>query len=317
MPPWLRGGATRCGSGTALAAWSCLGDDRGHSPSHAPLLAPLALDRSAMALGLTLLAGLSTGIGSLIGLGSNPNSRRFLTLSLGFSAGAMVYVSLVEILPKARLVLQPLLGVRLGYGAAVAAFFVGIAAMALIDRWLPVHDATGAFQQVRSHSKTDPGGAASVDPSRRRRLLRLGLFSALAIAIHNFPEGLATFLGALANPQLGVSIAVAIGIHNIPEGLAVSAPVYFATGSRRIAFWVSFLSGLAEPIGGLVGFLLFRSLPNPTVFGLVFAALAGVMVYVSLDELLPAARDYGDQELTIVSLMAGMAVMALSLVLLA
>ena len=268
-----------------------------------------------MALGLTLLAGLSTGIGSLIGLGSNPNSRRFLTLSLGFSAGAMVYVSLVEILPKARLVLQPLLGLRLGYAAAVLAFFAGIAAMALIDRWLPVHDATGAFQQVRTQA--EGGGAGVVDPDRRRRLLRLGLFSALAIGIHNFPEGLATFLGALANPQLGVSIAVAIGIHNIPEGLAVSAPVYFATGSRRIAFWVSFLSGLAEPIGGLVGFLLFRSLPNPTVFGLVFAALAGVMVYVSLDELLPAARDYDDQELTIVSLMAGMAVMALSLVLLA
>jgi len=264
-----------------------------------------------MALGLTLLAGLSTGIGSLIGLGSNPNSRRFLTLSLGFSAGAMVYVSLVEILPKARLVLEPLLGRRLGYAAAVLAFFVGIAGMALMDRWLPVHDATGALQQLQ------PGAEAARDPARRRRLLRMGLFSAMAIGIHNFPEGLATFLGALTNPQLGVSIAVAIGIHNIPEGLAVSAPVYFATGSRRIAFWVSFLSGLAEPIGGLVGFVLFRSLPNPIGFGLVFAALAGVMVYVSLDELLPAARDYGDQELTIISLMAGMAVMAISLVLLA
>jgi len=264
-----------------------------------------------MALGLTLLAGLSTGIGSLIGLGSNPNSRRFLTLSLGFSAGAMVYVSLVEILPKARLVLQPLLGLRLGYAAAVLAFFVGICGMALIDRWLPVHDATGALQELQ------PGTKGTGDPARRRRLLRLGLFSAMAIGIHNFPEGLATFLGALTNPQLGVSIAVAIGIHNIPEGLAVSAPVYFATGSRRLAFWVSFLSGLAEPIGGLVGFVLFRSLPNPIGFGLVFAALAGVMVYVSLDELLPAARDYGDQELTILSLMAGMAVMAVSLVLLA
>jgi len=264
-----------------------------------------------MALGLTLLAGLSTGIGSLIGLGSNPNSRRFLTLSLGFSAGAMVYVSLVEILPKARLVLVPLLGTRLGYGAAVLAFFVGIVGMALIDRWLPVHDAAGALQQLR------PGDQNTADPGRRRRLLRLGVFSALAIGIHNFPEGLATFLGALTNPQLGVSIAVAIGIHNIPEGLAVSAPVYFATGNRRLAFWVSFLSGLAEPIGGLVGYVLFRSMPNPIGFGMVFAALAGVMVYVSLDELLPAARDYGDQDLTVISLMAGMAVMALSLVLLA
>lgn len=264
-----------------------------------------------MALGLTLLAGLSTGIGSLIGLGSRPTSHRFLTLSLGFSAGAMVYVSLVEILPKARLVLAPLLGARLGYAAAVLGFLVGIVVMAQIDRLLPVHDSSGAIEQLGQASRS------LQDPGHRRRLLRMGLFSALAIGIHNFPEGLATFLGALANPQLGVSIAVAIGIHNIPEGLAVSAPVYFATGSRRIAFWVSFLSGLAEPIGGLIGFLLFRTLPNPIAFGLVFAGLAGVMVYVSLDELLPAARDYDEQNLAMTSLVAGMAVMALSLVLLA
>jgi ZIP family zinc transporter len=273
---------------------------------------------SEWALGLTLLAGLSTGIGSLIGLGSSRNNRTFLTLSLGFSAGAMVYVSLVEILPKARLVLTPLLGQRGGYGAAVLAFFAVMAAMALVDSRLPVHDPSEVFVQV---SPTDGGPGTSQDglpetPNHRRRLLRMGLFTALAIAIHNFPEGLATFLGALSNPRLGLSIAVAIAIHNIPEGLAVSAPVYYATQSRRTAFWVSFLSGLAEPVGGLLGYLLFRSFPNPLVFGLVFAGVAGVMVYVSLDELLPAAREYGDHHLAISSLMVGMAVMALSLVLL-
>lgn len=266
---------------------------------------PVAAGNSEWALGLTLLAGLSTAIGSLIGLGSSRNNRTFLTLSLGFSAGAMVFVSLVEILPKARLVLHPVLGQRWGYGAAVVAFFAGMAVMALVDGRLPVHDASEVF------------GGLPEGPADRRRLLRMGLFAALAIAIHNFPEGLATFLGALSNPKLGLSIAVAIAIHNIPEGLAVSAPVYFATRSRRTAFWVSFLSGLAEPVGGLLGYLLFRSFPNPLVFGLVFAAVAGVMVYVSLDELLPAAREYGDHHLAISSLMAGMAVMALSLVLLA
>jgi ZIP family zinc transporter len=266
---------------------------------------PAVVSNSQWALALTLFAGLSTGIGSLIGLGPSRNNRSFLTLSLGFSAGAMVYVSFVEILPKARLVLTPLLGRQGGYGAAVAAFFTGILAMALVDGWLPVHDPAEAFQQANGST------------SDRRRLLRLGLFSALAIAIHNFPEGLATFLGALSNPQLGVSIAVAIAIHNIPEGLAVSTPVYFATHSRWTAFWVSFLSGVAEPIGGLLGFLLFRSFPNPLLFGLVFAAVAGIMVYVSLDELLPTAREYGAHHLAIGSLMAGMAVMAISLVLLA
>jgi ZIP family zinc transporter len=272
---------------------------------------PIATGNSEWALGLTLLAGLSTGIGSLIGLGSSRNNRTFLTLSLGFSAGAMVFVSLVEILPKARLVLTPLLGQRGGYGAALLAFFAGMAAMALVDGWLPVHDPSEAFGQV-----SPAGGERPESQAHRRRMLRMGLFTALAIGIHNFPEGLATFLGAMSNPRLGVSIAVAIAIHNIPEGLAVSAPVYYATHSRRTAFWVSFLSGLAEPVGGLLGYLLFRSFPNPLVFGLVFAAVAGVMVYVSLDELLPAARDYGDHHLAISSLMMGMAVMALSLVLL-
>lgn len=262
------------------------------------------LDNSLWALALTGLAGLSTGIGSLIGLGPGRDNRTFLTLALGFSAGAMVYVSLVEILPKARLALSPLLGFRGGYGLAVVAFFLGIGAMALLDRCLPAHDTSAAL---------DP----SASRGHRRRLLRLGLFSALALAIHNVPEGLATFLGALTTPRLGVSIAVAVAIHNIPEGLAVSAPVYFATRSRWTAFWVSFLSGLAEPAGGLLGFVLFRSFPTPLLFGLVFAAVAGVMVYVSLDELLPAARDYGEHQLAIGSMMAGMAVMAVSLVLLA
>lgn len=286
-------------------------------PLPVPLPNPIATGNSEWALGLTLLAGLSTGIGSLIGLGSSRNNRTFLTLSLGFSAGAMVFVSMVEILPKARVVLTPLLGQRGGYGATLLAFFVGMVAMALVDGWLPVHDPSEVFGQVSPGSESPSAiGGRPETKAHRRRLLRMGLFSALAIGIHNFPEGLATFLGALSNPRLGLSIAVAIAIHNIPEGLAVSAPVYYATHSRHTAFWVSFLSGLAEPVGGLLGYLLFRSFPNPLVFGLVFAAVAGVMVYVSLDELLPTAREYGDHHLAITSLMAGMAVMALSLVLL-
>ncbi len=269
-----------------------------------------ASQHSSFALGLTILAGLSTGIGSLLGLSTRRSNTTFLTLSLGFSAGAMIYISLVEILPKARLALQPLLGNSLGYLATVLAFFAGIALTALIDQLLPSHDAAVLFklQSEVGDNQTAMG---------RRRLWRVGLFSALAIAIHNFPEGLATFLGALNNPRVGVSIAVAIAIHNIPEGLAVSAPIYFATGSRRKAFWWSFLSGVAEPLGGLVGYFLFQSFPNQLAFGLVFAGVAGVMLYISFDELLPAAKEYGEQQHAIWSLIAGMAVMAISLVLLA
>ena len=278
------------------------------------------IEHSQLALTLTFLAGLTTGIGGLIGLSSRRFSAEFITIALGFSAGAMVYVSLVEILPKARLALQPLLGAQLGYGCTVLAFFAGILLMALVDGLLPTHPAIESIQDLAASPAQAADKLAYRRPDQqspqRSKLLRMGVFSAVALFIHNFPEGLATFLGALENPKVGVSIAVAIAIHNIPEGLAVSAPVFFATRSRSKAFWASLLSGMAEPLGGLMGFFLFRSFPNPLIFGLVFAAVAGVMVYVSLDELLPAATGYGNHRLAIASLIAGMFVMAASLVLL-
>jgi ZIP family zinc transporter len=278
------------------------------------------IEHSQLALTLTFLAGLTTGIGGLIGLSSRRFSTEFITMALGFSAGAMVYVSLVEILPKARLALQPLLGAQLGYGCTVLAFFAGILLMALVDGLLPTHPAIESIQDLAASPAQTADKSPDMRPDQqspqRSKLLRMGVFSALALFIHNFPEGLATFLGALENPKVGLSIAVAIAIHNIPEGLAVSAPVFFATRSRSKAFWAAFLSGMAEPLGGLMGFFLFRSFPNPLIFGLVFAAVAGVMVYVSLDELLPAATGYGNHRLAIASLIAGMFVMAVSLVLL-
>ncbi len=253
---------------------------------------------------LTLAAGLCTGLGSLLGLVSRRFSPRVLTLSLSFSAGVMIYVSFVEIFPKARQSLALGLGPAAGYVATVLAFFAGMVLIALIDNALPSHNL--------ALTEGDQPGVQS------QTLLRTGLFSALAIAIHNFPEGLATFVGALSSPRLGIGIAIAIAIHNIPEGLAISAPVYYATGSRRKAFWVSFASGLAEPIGAVVGYVFLRSYLSPTVMGLVFASVAGLMVYICLDELLPAAQRTGaHHHLMIAGVTAGMVVMSISLVLLA
>ena len=141
----------------------------------------------------------------------------------------------------------------------------------------------------------------------------MGMFSALAIAIHNFPEGLATFMGALTDPTLGISIAVAVAIHNIPEGIAVSVPIYYATKNRKKAFWLSFLSGLAEPVGALIGYFVLRSIFNDSTFGLIFAGVAGIMIYISLDELLPTAEEYGEHHIAIGGMVGGMAVMAISL----
>ncbi len=256
---------------------------------------------------LTLGAGLSTGLGSALGLLNRGFSPRVLTLALSFSAGVMLYVSFVEIFPKARQSLSSALGSTPGYWATVLAFFGGIVAIALIDRLLPRHEngLTPALQNLGRTSRSNP------------ELLRTGLFSALAIAIHNFPEGLATFIGALSSPRLGIGIAIAIAIHNIPEGLAVSAPIFYATGSRRKAFWISLASGLAEPVGAVVGFVFLGTMLNDLVLGLVFASVAGVMIYICLDELLPTAQRMGSHHhLMIGGVLAGMVVMSLSLLLL-
>jgi ZIP family zinc transporter len=140
--------------------------------------------------------------------------------------------------------------------------------------------------------------------------------TAIALAIHNLPEGIATFTSAMVNPALGISIAVAIAIHNIPEGIAVSVPVYYATCSRKKAFAYSFLSGFAEPLGAVLGFLFLLRFPGETVFGVMSAAVAGIMIFISLDELLPSAQKYGEPHLAIYGLIGGMMVMATTLIML-
>ncbi|MFA6807324.1 MAG: zinc transporter ZupT, partial [Bacteroidales bacterium] len=151
---------------------------------------------------------------------------------------------------------------------------------------------------------------------RNSKLMRVGLMTAIVIAIHNFPEGIATFISAMESPQLGIAIAVAIAIHNIPEGIAVSIPIYQATGNKKKAFWFSFLTGLAEPIGAIIAYLILMPFLSHTLLACIFALVAGIMVFISLDELLPAAREYGEHHISIYGLISGMAIMAISLILL-
>lgn len=257
---------------------------------------------------LTLFAGLSTGIGSALTLLTKKTSPRFLSISLGFSAGVMIYVSFTDILVKANESLTAALGSIIGAWAAAGAFFFGILFIAVIDKVIPETE-----NPHEIHTVEEMDGKSE---EHKSKLMRMGLFTALALAIHNFPEGLATFMAALSDPVTGISIAIAIAIHNIPEGIAVAVPVFYATGSRKKAFTLSFLSGLAEPLGAMAGFLILYRFLNDTVFGLVFAIVAGIMVYISLDELLPAAKEYGEHHLAIYGLIAGMVVMALSILLL-
>ena len=260
-----------------------------------------------LAFGLTLFAGLSTGIGSAMAFFARRTNTRFLSGAMGFSAGAMIYVSFTEILGEAEHALVSSYGESVGAFWTVVAFFSGIVVIAIIDRLVPEHG-----------NPHEPGSIENMTESRRpARLMRMGVFTALAIGIHNFPEGMATFAATLADPSIGLPIAIAVAIHNIPEGIAVSIPIYYATGSRKKAFWLSFLSGLSEPVGALVGWLVLSAFFSPALMGWLLASVAGIMVFISLDELLPAAREYGEGHLAIYGLIAGMAVMAASLLLLA
>jgi zinc transporter, ZIP family len=247
------------------------------------------------ALLLSALAGLSTTIGSVLALFVRKPGSRLMTLTLGFSGGVMMLVSFVELLPGGIEVL--------GFATANLAFFGGMLVMFLIDALIP-HD------YMAEHHRTEVG---EDDTAMKSRLLKAGLFVALGLGIHNFPEGMASFATTLSDPQLGIAIAIAIAIHNIPEGLAVSAPVYAATGSRSKAFWWSFLSGVAEPAGALLAAAVLLPFLTEALLGGLLSAVAGMMVFISIDELLPISRAYGEEHLSIVGVVVGMVVMSFSL----
>ena len=268
---------------------------------------------------LTLFAGLSTGIGSLIAFFAKKTNKKFLSVSLGFSAGVMIYVSMIEIFGKAQDALTIELGEKMGAVWTVIAFFGGMFLIALIDKVIPSaenpHEPRNVIADCEGCGECEVCVKEQKQKREKEQLMRTGVFTALAIAIHNFPEGMATFVSAFQDPSVAIPVVAAIAIHNIPEGIAVSVPIYQATGSRKRAFSYSFLSGLAEPIGALMGWLILIPIMSDMVYGIIFAAVAGIMVFISIDELLPAAREYGEHHLSVYGMIGGMIVMAISLLL--
>ncbi len=264
-----------------------------------------SIENIVFAFALSLFAGLSTAIGGALGLFTSKTNTKFLSLSLGFSAGVMIYISFVEIFPEARHALAEAYPQKQADWITVLGFFVGIFVIGMIDRLIPSEDNPHEIRKVEELNEQKN--------TKSKRLLRVGLFTALAVAIHNLPEGMASFTAALLEPELGIAIAIAVAIHNIPEGIAVSVPVYHATGNRKKAFWAAFLSGLAEPVGALLVWMVLMPFLSASLLGFLFAMIAGIMVFISLDELLPAAEEYGEHHLSIYGLIGGMAVMAISL----
>jgi len=292
-----------------------------------------------IAFGFTLFAGMATGIGSIIAFTAKRTNYRFLSVATGFSAGVMLYVSFVEIFFKGAESLTVQYGDYWGHWVNAASFFGGILLIGVIDNLIPSaenphephpeeltaplrdplapvpEDYHAACQGIETGLLSGPDYTAS-----NSRLMRMGLFTALAIGIHNFPEGLATFLAALQDPKVGLAIAIAIALHNIPEGISVSVPIFYATGDRKKAFVYSLLSGLAEPVGAGVAYVVLLVLVGgphgvipPQLMGILFGGVAGVMVYISLDELLPTSQAYGKGHDSLFGLIGGMLVMAVSL----
>jgi ZIP family zinc transporter len=267
---------------------------------------------------LATFAGLSTGIGGAIAIAMCRPQCWHLALILGFSAGVMIYISFAELLATSV--------EELGLGSANIAFFAGMALIGILDYAIPheykeerldgAHPSLAARREGREEGLSGDGASARVY-GRSSVLMRAGVLTALGVAIHNLPEGLVVFSsGIAAEATTGLVVAIAVGLHNIPEGISIFVPVYEATGSRKRAFAYSFFAGIAEPIGALLGYAILLPFFTESVVSGLLAFAAGIMVYISLDELLPAANKYGEAHLTIVGIGAGMAVMALSLFLL-
>lgn len=242
---------------------------------------------------LCLIAGFFTVIGSLLTFFIRDFKKSYLQFFLGVSAGVMIYVSFFELLPPA---------VRtLGALKANIAFFGGIIMVMLLDFLVP-------HEYIAERIKPD---------THDKKLMAAGIFTALGIAIHNFPEGMAVFMSALVNIKLGTALAIAIALHNIPEGISVAMPIFYATKSRRKAFWYSFLAGFAEPAGAVVAILLLMPFLNPPVISFTLAFVAGIMVFISFDELLPLSSAQSDagNHVSILGVITGMVIMAASLIL--
>ncbi|HFU5771301.1 TPA: zinc transporter ZupT [Campylobacter jejuni] len=277
-----------------------------------------------IAMLLTLFAGFSTAIGSIIAFFSRKDDLRVLSLGLGFSAGVMIYISFMEILPTALKDFKNHYDSHWAELLGLACFFGGILISLLIDKLIPEDVNPHEPKEDLSELKICPLPQKGQNPPKfhpgekwhqinTKALKRTGIFTALAIAIHNFPEGFATFISSLDNLTLGIAIAIAVAIHNIPEGLAVSLPIYHATGDKKKAFIYSALSGFAEPLGAFAGALILLPFIGDLTLAISFAVIAGIMVFISLDELLPAAKTYDKAHDSLYGLIAGMAIMALSL----
>ena len=256
------------------------------------------------ALSLSFLAGAAAIVGGFLSFFVKRDNMKHLSICMGFSAGMMIFIAFMELLPEAIEKLSDIYPLLQAKWMAMAAFFGGIFLGGLADHLIPVHHI--------EDSEIPGDGKPHIN---KYKIERTGIFIAIAIAVHNLPAGLVTFMGGMDSALLGISIAVAIGIHSIPEGVAVALPIYNATGNKKKALLYTGLSGMATPLGALIGLFFLSSVDGDFMFGIMFALVAGIMAYLAFDELLPTANKYGDGHKEILGVIAGMFVMAIGLLL--
>lgn len=268
---------------------------------------------------LSTLAGLSTVIGGFVTFFIKKNSLKILSFGLGLSAGVMLFVSLVDLYPEASNLIKTQMGAKFLW-LAILCFALGILCAVAIDYFIPDHIQSQMFtKQLGANENNEDSTDIKEDENAVisiGKIKRAGILTAIVVAVHNFPEGLATFFVTTQNAMIGLGIVFAIAIHNIPEGMAISIPVYQATHSKRKAFLYSFLSGMAEPIGGLIGFVVVKAFFPNLCIGILFAFVSGIMTYISLDTLLPLSKDYDTGHYSISGIVLGLIMMAATLVIL-
>lgn len=254
------------------------------------------MNNVVLALLVTIFAGSATLFGGIIACMFDGKNKKFLSIALSFSAGIMIYVSFVEIMNKGYELFSTSTNIKPEM-LVFAFFMLGIIFMIIIDFLLPDIGATNLVSKDKSN------------------MMRVGLISLLVITLHNLPEGIITFFSTVEDPAVGMTIALAIFIHNVPEGIAIAAPIYHATNSKTKAILYSLVAGLAEPLGAVIAYLIFGTFISGFVLGALFSLVAGVMVYIAFDELLPASRSHGNHHYSMIGLFSGIFVMGLSLIL--
>ena len=271
------------------------------------------MENISVAFFLTFIAGMATSLGAVVPFFIRSNGKKILSLVMGFSAGVLIYLALAGLLHESHESLEAVYGAEKGGLVSVAAFFAGILLISIADHF---SGSCHSFHHSHKHHEGEKHGSEAhmERHSYNEKLLRTGLFTAITLSIHNLPEGFAIFMSALKEPAMAVPMTIAVAVHNVPVGIAIAVPVFFATRRKRKAFLYAFLTGLTELVGAVLGYLVFAPYLSEKLFGIVFAVAAGIMIFLSFDELLPVSREYGDQHTSLYGLLAGMAVMAVTLV---